>query len=58
PEGMVAPHGQATGSTATFQAGGPVSDLTAYANWSSSILFDKFYWLSSNTGTNFTMAIL
>ncbi|KAF9275322.1 hypothetical protein BGZ74_004056 [Mortierella antarctica] len=58
PEGMTAPHGHTTGSSAAFQAGTPISDITAYANWSSSILFDKFYHLGSNTGTNFTTAIL
>jgi len=58
PEGMTAPRGHATGSSAAFQAGAPVSNITAYANWSSSILFDKFYCLGSNTGTNFTTAIL
>ncbi|KAG0346933.1 hypothetical protein BG005_000451, partial [Podila minutissima] len=58
PEGMTAPRGHATGSSTTFQAGAPISDITAYANWSLSILFDKFYCLGSNTGTNFTTAIL
>ncbi|KAG0310922.1 hypothetical protein BG000_006864 [Podila horticola] len=58
PKDMKAPRGHATGSSAAHQAGVPSSDITAYANWSSSVLFDKFYRLGSNTSTNFTTTVL
>ena len=58
PKDMKAPHGCATGSSAAHQAGIPSSDIMAYANWSSSVLFDKFYHLGSNTSTNFTTTVL
>ncbi|KAI9231328.1 MAG: hypothetical protein BYD32DRAFT_431105 [Podila humilis] len=55
---MVIPSGRATGSTAAFQQGAPSSDIAAYANWSSTILFDKFYRMGSVTKTNFSTTIL
>ncbi|KAF9158583.1 hypothetical protein BGX20_003329 [Mortierella sp. AD010] len=50
--------GRATGATAAFQGGAPVGDIVAHANWSSSILFDKYYRLGSRTKTNLTTTIL
>ncbi|KAF8958534.1 hypothetical protein BGZ46_001946 [Entomortierella lignicola] len=50
--------GRATGATAAFQGGAPVADIVAHANWSSSILFDKYYRLGSRTKTNLTTTIL
>ncbi|GJJ77493.1 hypothetical protein EMPS_09852 [Entomortierella parvispora] len=47
---MALPSGRATGSTAAFQRGAPSSDIATYANWSSSVLFDKFY-RTGRTGT-------
>jgi hypothetical protein len=58
PPGVKRIRGRAMGSTAAFQAGAPVGDIVAYANWSSSILFDKYYRLGSRTATNFTTTIL
>ncbi|KAF9370319.1 hypothetical protein CPB97_002820 [Podila verticillata] len=55
---MVIPSRHATGSTAAFQQGAPSLDIAAYANWSSTILFDKFYQMGSVMKTNFSMTIL
>ncbi|KAF9090312.1 hypothetical protein BGX27_002293 [Mortierella sp. AM989] len=58
PPGIKQVRGRAMGSTVAFQAGAPIGDIVAYANWSSPILFDKYYRLGSWTATNFTTAIM
>ncbi|KAF9316338.1 hypothetical protein BG003_002064 [Podila horticola] len=58
PPGTSPPRGRAVGTTAAFQAGAPSDAITAYANWSSSVLFDKYYRLGTRSGINFTDMIL
>ncbi|KAF8924153.1 hypothetical protein BGZ52_008617, partial [Haplosporangium bisporale] len=55
---MTMPSGRATSSTSAFQQGAPSSDIAAYANWSSTILFDKYYRMGSVMKTNFSTTIL
>jgi len=58
PPGTSLPRGRAVGTTAAFQSGAPSDAITAYANWSSSVLFDKYYRLGTRSGINFSTAIL
>ncbi|KAK3816519.1 MAG: hypothetical protein J3Q66DRAFT_265753, partial [Benniella sp.] len=48
------PRARALGSTATIQQDVSVDDVAVHGNWSSSVLFDKFYHLHAATKTNFT----
>ncbi|KAF9369937.1 hypothetical protein CPC16_004081 [Podila verticillata] len=55
---MTIPSGRATSSTLAFQQGAPSLDIVTYANWSSMILFDKYYRMDSVMKTNFSITIL
>lgn len=52
------PKARAIGSTAAIKQGASVDDVVVHGNWSSSILFDKFYRLNAATATNFTSMVL
>lgn len=58
PPDVPLPRGQAVGTTAAFQAGAPSDAITVYANWPSSVLFDKYHRLGTRSGVNFTDMIL
>ncbi|KAF9199219.1 hypothetical protein BGZ59_004125 [Podila verticillata] len=55
---MTIPSGRATSSTLAFQQGALSLDIVTYANWSSMILFDKYYRMDSVMKTNFSITIL
>ena len=58
PDGEKLPRARALGSTAAIQQGASVDDVVVHGNWSSSVLFDKFYRLHAATKTNFTSMVL
>ncbi|KAI8345463.1 hypothetical protein B0O80DRAFT_394321 [Mortierella sp. GBAus27b] len=58
PKGEKLPRVRALGSTAAIQQGANVDDVVVHGNWSSSVLFDKFYRLHAATRTNFTSLVL
>ncbi|KAF9369444.1 hypothetical protein CPB97_003591, partial [Podila verticillata] len=58
PKGTKIPKARAIGSTAAIKQGASVDDVVVHGNWSSSIIFDKFYHLNAATATNFTSMVL
>ncbi|KAF9176086.1 hypothetical protein BGZ50_001883, partial [Haplosporangium sp. Z 11] len=58
PKDAKIPKARAIGSTAAIKQGARVDDVVVHGNWSSSVLFDKFYRLNAATATNFTSMVL
>ncbi|KAI7825642.1 hypothetical protein BC939DRAFT_395857 [Gamsiella multidivaricata] len=58
PKDAKLPKARAIGSTAAIKQGARVDDVVVHGNWSSSVLFDKFYRLNAATATNFTSMVL
>ncbi|KAI8603794.1 hypothetical protein EDD21DRAFT_280901, partial [Dissophora ornata] len=54
PKDAKVPKVRATGSTAAIKKGTRVDVVVVDGNWSSSVLFDKFYRLNAAAATNFT----
>ncbi|KAF8923628.1 hypothetical protein BGZ58_002721 [Dissophora ornata] len=58
PKDAKVPKVRATGSTAAIKKGTRVDVVVVDGNWSSSVLFDKFYRLNAAAATNFTSMVL
>ncbi|OAQ22192.1 hypothetical protein K457DRAFT_85158, partial [Linnemannia elongata AG-77] len=49
---------RAIGPTEAIKKGARVDDVVVHGNWSSSIIFDRFYRLTSASAVNFTSLVL
>ncbi|KAF9390975.1 hypothetical protein CPB97_007853 [Podila verticillata] len=58
PSSSSRPRARAIGASVAFKNGVSKDDIVVRANWSSSLMFDSFYRLSSATATNFSNAVL
>ena len=52
------PKARAIGPTEAIKKGARVDDIVVHGNWSSSVMFDRFYRLNAATATNFTSMVL
>lgn len=58
PSSSSCPCAQAIRASVAFKNGVSKDNIMVQANWSSSLMFDSFYWLSSMMATNFLNAVL